>query len=134
MLPAKPGMQTVQAATDVLPVTAPVVVKAVGHAAQLVEFRVSEYVPAAHAAHVTVPEPAAKLPNGHDVQFEASGGEKDPAAQRAQPTAPSVPRLVTLPKKPGAQIVQLETDELPGSSDEIPVGQGTQLAAPAADE
>ena len=53
--------------------------------------------------------------------------------QAEQPAALAVPELVTVPAKPGAQMVQAATEVLPAAKPvvEMPRGQAVQLAAPA---
>ncbi len=93
--PKYPGAQAVQAATDVLPAAAPVVVTPAGHDVQLAE-PAEAYEPAEQLEHAK--EPTAT---------------KEPAAQRLHPAANSVPRRETVPAKPGAHAVQSATDAAP---------------------
>ena len=94
--PKNPGAQAVQAATDVLPAAAPVVVTPAGHDVQLAE-PAEAYEPAAQVKHTKEPATA-----------------KEPAAQRPQPAANGVPGRVTVPAKPGAHAVQSAMDAAPG--------------------
>ena len=73
-------------------------------------------------------------PVGSGEQVAAPASEKAPAPQAAQPAADSVPGLVRVPAKPGAQMVQAATAVLLVSEAvvEMPAGHAVQLGAPAA--
>ena len=77
--PAKPGAQTVHAATAVLPVA------------------------------------SVETPVGQLVHEAAPAAAYWPAGQAAQPAALAEPPPETVPAKPGAQMVQAETDVLPSA-------------------
>ena len=56
-----------------------------------------------------------------------------PAAQAVQPAAPDVPAPVTVPAKPGAQMVQAATEIWPVAEPvvKMPSGQAVHVIAPA---
>ena len=93
--PKYPGAHAVQAATEVLPAAAPVVVMPAGHNVQLAE-PAEAYEPAAQLEHAKEPTAA-----------------KEPAAQRLQPAANGVPGRETVPAKPGAHAVHSAMDAAP---------------------
>ena len=62
----------------------------------------------------------------------APAAEKRPAAHGLHPAAAAVPAPMTLPAKPGAQIVQAETAAPPAAAPvvKMPAGQAAQPEAP----
>ena len=78
--PAKPGAQTLQSLTEVLPVAEKAVYTPAGHLVQLAEAAEAVHVPAAQA-----------------VQVAESAAADEPAAHAVQPPALVVPGLVTEP-------------------------------------
>jgi len=70
-------------------------------------------------------------PVGSGEHAAAPASEKVPALQAAQPAAEAVPGLATVPAKPGAQIVQDETEVLLVCEAVVvmPEGQLVQLVA-----
>ena len=54
--------------------------------------------------------------------------------QAAQPAALAVPRLVTLPAKPGAQTVHAAIEALPMEGVETPAGQGEHASGNPLDD
>ena len=96
-VPAKPGAQIVQAATEVLLVCEAVVVMPRGQLAQLVALAEAEYAPAVHGKQRLAPAPE-KQPAAQGEQLAAPAPEKEPGRHAAQPAAAAVPGLVTAPK------------------------------------
>ena len=105
-----------------------------GHGVQLAAPALAEYEPAAHTVQLEERVLAANLPAGQFVQVEAPASANLPAAQAVQPAAVAVPLFVTVPAKPGAQIVHADTlvSAAPGA-EVMPVGQLVQVEAPAAE-
>jgi hypothetical protein len=90
-------------------------------------------MPGEQKAHEGEPVVALKVPSGQRAQVVLPAVEVEPAGQAVQPAAASVPGFVTVPKKPAAHMVHVDSVVLPVSERVVvmPAGQEVQDASPA---